>query len=273
MKTIGIIGGMGATTGVDLANKIIEQTQTENDHDCIPMVLLSYPHQIPDRTAFLQAKTQQNPAKNIVKLIQKLEIMDANVIGMPCNTAHAPKIYNPIIRKLKQSGSKIKLVNMLDATAEFLSLNYPHLKRIGLLATLGTYQTKVYESRFSQYDIQIINPSTTVKESTHDAIYGIKSGTGSECDKTHQLLYAAIENLAKNKAQAIILGCSEIALVIKKSHHQHIPLFDPTTILARKLIQLTQPEKLKPLHKNPQVIAFNSRREQLSSMIDSLAYK
>jgi len=251
MKSIGIIGGMGATTGVSLCNKILHNTQAKTDHDYIPMVLLSYPHQIADRTEFLQDKIPENPASNIAKLIKKLEILKANVIGMPCNTAHAPRIYNAITQKLEQFEIQAKLINMVEETAIFLNQYYPEIRKIGVLATLGTYQNRIYENALSPFGVEVISPPESAKTAIHQAIYhtgyGIKSGNWSEQDKVHQLLYGVIDGLAENGAQAIILGCSEIPLVLE--YYKQIPLFDPTNILARKLIHITHPEKLKPYKK------------------------
>jgi|GEM_PF-149200 len=276
MKTIGILGGMGATAGVDLANKVISNTIANTDHDYIPMTLLSYPHQIADRTAFLQHKITENPAHNIVKLIQKLETLNVSIIGMPCNTAHSPQIYNVITDKLQQLGSHIKLANMVEATAKFLSVYYPNVEKVGLLATLGTYHSCVYESTFANYDIQIVQPNQPMRECVHQSIYdteyGIKSGKWLEHKKIYPLLYTAIEHLLSQQTEVIILGCSELSLALAKSHYKKIPLLDPTTILARELIQQTYPEKLKPLHIEQTFTACSIQKSLSSSPIHSIFY-
>lgn len=251
LKTIGIVGGMGTAAGLDLANKILLHTQARSDCDHIPVRLVSNPSKTPDRSTFLQGEIHQNPANEIVALIKKLDMLEAGVIGMPCNTAHAPRIYNPIERKLRQIGCKARLVNMLEASGEFLRHHYPHLKKVGLLATSGTYQAGVYDHYFARYGIDIINPSQRLQRQVHAGIYhpdyGIKSTSFTNPEKVRHILFLAMEKLETAHAQAVILGCSELGLLITQSHHHLLPIIDPTTILARKLIQLSQPEKLKPL--------------------------
>jgi aspartate racemase len=249
-KTIGIVGGMGPKAGIDLIDKIIKNTLANSDQDHIPILLISYPHKIKDRTAFLQGKHQENPAHIIYQLISQLTLLGANIIAIPCSTAHTSPIMNTISQQLTENNLEIILVNMLEAVAEFIIHHFPNKKNIGLLATLGTYQNAVYETVFSQFGLATISPDNNIQQTIHQAIYntdyGIKSTLSLNLNTAKLILNAACEHLENRGAEIIVLGCTEIPLVLTKNDYDNIPLIDPTDILARKLIQLADDKKLKP---------------------------
>lgn len=249
-KIIGIVGGMGPKAGIDLADKIIKNTLAASDQEYIPMLLVSYPHKIKDRTEFLQGKHRENPAYAIYQLLRQLESWGANIIGIPCNTVHSLPIMSVISLQLVENQSKISLVNMLEEVVKFVLTHFSDSKRIGVLATLGTYQNGIYQSIFHQFGLEIIVPDALVRQSIHQAIYdaqyGIKSALALNPDKARSILNAACKHLSDLGAEIIVLGCSEISLTFTEKHYNGIPLIDPTDILARKLIQLADYKKLKP---------------------------
>jgi len=95
-KIIGIVGGVGPYAGVDLVTKILNLKKAVKDQDHLPLALMSLPGLIHDRTAFLLGETDVNPAYAISRIIMKLRQVGADVVGIPCNTAHAPSIFNLI---------------------------------------------------------------------------------------------------------------------------------------------------------------------------------
>jgi len=247
-KKIGIVGGMGPKTGVDLANKIIKNTHADIDQDHLPFLLVSYPHEIKDRTEFLQGIHDENPANIVYQLICQLKSWGADVIGVPCNTLHSDPIMKVILKQLNDNEIEVVLVNMIEAVAEFILNYFPNLKKIGLLATLGTYQNTVYSDIFHDKGLKIIHPDDEIKKNIHQAIYnpnyGIKSGILLEDNQAQSILKNACQHLINLGAEVIILGCSEIPLVLNENSYKGIPLVDPANILARKLIELVDNKKL-----------------------------
>lgn len=247
---IGIVGGMGPKTGIDLANKIIKNTLADSDQEHIPLLLVSYPDKIKDRTDFLQGKHPENPAFAIYELIRQLESWGANIIGIPCNTSHAPQIMDVVSKQLAEQHSKVVLVNMIEAVAEFIVQHFSGTKCIGLLATLGTYQQGIYPAVFSKFGLEIIIPDQLTQQAIHQAIYdpeyGIKSTLALNLDKAKSILADASQGLVDAGAQVVVLGCTEIPLALNENNHHGITLIDPTEILARRLIELADCNKLKP---------------------------
>ena len=250
-KIIGIVGGLGPYAGLDLAKKIFDQSEAESDHEHLSIALLSFPKEIEDRTSFLFGKTKINPAYAIFSIIRKLEEIGASVIGIPCNTAHSPEIFNVILEELKKSNSRVQLIHMINEVAKFIQKNYPAVRNIGLLSTIGTYKAKVYSRILEQKGISVISPDEVLQKTVHSAIYhpiyGIKAKSNPVTDTSKRKLSEAICYLQNEGAEVIVLGCTEISLAITYKTIGKTAIIDPSLILARALIREVNPDKLKPL--------------------------
>ena len=99
-RVIGIVGGMGPQAGVALFSNIVRFTSATQDQQHLSTILMSFPRHIPDRTLFLEGVAEINPAVNVVNIIRKLESAGASVVGIACNTCHAPAIFDVIAREL-----------------------------------------------------------------------------------------------------------------------------------------------------------------------------
>ncbi|UCE06199.1 MAG: aspartate/glutamate racemase family protein [bacterium] len=249
-KLIGIVGGVGPHAGLDLVRKIFNQTEAKSDQQHLPLALLSLPQEVEDRTAFLSGRTTNNPAYGIVKVITKLVAIGTSVVGIACNTAHAPQIFNVIVEETNKANIIVKLVNMIDEVSEFIRDNYADVKNIGILGTMGTFKTGIYETALKGEHFNVIVPNERFQQTVHDAIYDHELGIKAQSDpatKTAQLkLMEAIAHLKDRGAEAVILGCTEIPLAISENKINDILIIDPTLILARALIREVSPDKLKP---------------------------
>lgn len=245
---IGIVGGMGPIAGIDLSKKIINQTIAGKDQDHIAQVLFSAPERIGDRTEFLQGIIKENPANAIADIILSLESVGATIVGLPCNSAHAPAIFNVIIEKLKERQSEILLLHMIEEVGKFLKIQYPAIKKVGILGTSGTYQTRQY-NQIEKFGFEVLNVSETEIEKVHQSIYhpvyGIKSVSDKISEKSSIILNAACNSLIEKGAEVIVLGCTELPLALPEKIFKNIPLIDATLILARALIKAADPKKLK----------------------------
>ncbi|MCK4358465.1 MAG: aspartate/glutamate racemase family protein [Candidatus Cloacimonetes bacterium] len=252
-KIVGIVGGVGPYAGIDLTRKIFEQTEAKRDQEHLPIALLSIPQEIEDRTLFLLGQTSINPAYAILKIIEKLEEMGASVVGIPCNTAHTPQIFDVIVENLKKADSSIKLVHMINEVARFIQENHPQIRNVGVLSTTGTYKTKVYPIILGQKGMNVILPNDVLQDIIHtaiyDPIYGIKAQSNPVTQIAKRKLIEGINYLQKEGAEAIVLGCTEITIAITDNKIGKTIIIDPTLILARALIREVNLNKLKPYDK------------------------
>lgn len=248
-KMIGVVGGVGPYAGLDLVRKIFDQTLAQSDQEHLSVVLLSVPEAIEDRTSFLLRGTDENPAFALCDVIRKLEEIGAGVIGIPCNTAHSPRIFNVILEKLSESASTVTLLHMIRETADFIKEVYPDINDMGILCTAGTYKTPVYQTIFESNGIKTIFPDKAFQATVHNAIYdpeyGIKARSNPVSGKACEDLLLALGNLQAKGAEAVVLGCTEIPLAVYENNIGGIPIIDPTLILARALIREVCPKKLK----------------------------
>jgi aspartate racemase len=200
---------------------------------------MSFPGSIADRTSFLEGKPVANPAYGIASIIKKLECAGAEVIGIACNTSHAPRIYNIVTSELEHSN--LKLVNMPYETCRFIKENYPRVNRVGVLSTNGTYLSGVYEELLLEMGYEPVMPdrsfqNAVIHRMVYDPVFGIKS-TARITDEVTLLMEDALSFFRDKKADAIILGCTEFSLVPIGSNTNGMVVIDSTEVLAMALIR------------------------------------
>jgi len=221
-KTIGILGGMGPLATADLFRKIVENTPASKDQDH-PRILVDCNTNIPDRTAAL-LDGGESPVEQMVISARYLQQGGADCIVMPCNTAHG------FLEAVQQSVS-IPVLNMIQLTCS--TLLEQGITRAGLLATTGTIRTGIYQKYFD--GVQLLLPNEQEQEAVMDMIYkGVKAGVA---DYDAGLVQKIAERLLREeRAQTIILGCTELPLAMSM-YHLDFPTTDPTLELAKGAIR------------------------------------
>ncbi|HPX28338.1 MAG TPA: amino acid racemase [Sphaerochaeta sp.] len=247
MKAIGIIGGVGPMAGADAAQKIFENTNVATDQEHLDLYLTSTPRSIGDRTKFL-LEGGSNPAEGLYRNALQLIGLGASTLIVPCNTAHAPPIFDVLRKKLHDSHPEITLLHMIEETAKHIGERFPEPTTIGLLATKGTHALKTYLDALLAYPhITLIEPTKESQERVHDAIYNQRYGIKAQAPVSKEALAILLEEahtLYDRGAKALILGCTELPLALTKETIS-LPLIDPTVVLARSAIKHTEPAKLK----------------------------
>jgi len=249
---IGIVGGIGPYSGIDLLKKVFDNTIANSDQEHLDTALLSLPSSINDRTEYLEGKVKENPAIAIAKVLLKLQDTGVTVAGITCNTAHSKEIFDVILHQLAKSKSTIKVLNMIEETVSFISDNHKDITKVGVLSTTGTYKSGVYARSLQAKGFEVVVPTLEMQENLiHPAIYhstyGIKTISNPVHPQAVKNLHQGILFLKEKGAQAVILGCTEIPLAITEKEVLGIVTIDPTNVLARALIFNTVPDKLKSL--------------------------
>lgn len=250
-KIIGIVGGMGPHAGYDLAAKILEHTIASADQDHLPVALLSYPERIPDRATFLFGEAPDHPGCAIARIVEQLERVGAVVAAIPCNTAHAPPIFDHVQQSIAERGGTIELVSIIDATVAEVERAFPAGTPIGILGTTAVYELRLYADALEAAGYPAVMPDPAVQEtSVNQVIYnpgfGLKAQSQPVTREARERLLGAISHLKAHGARAVILGCTELPLALPEPTVDDLPLVDPTVLLARALIAATYPEALVP---------------------------
>ncbi len=227
-KILGIIGGMGPEASAQLYMKIIKKTSVKKDQDHFRIIIDSNP-KIPDRTKAILG-LGESPVPEIVQTAKNLENMGVELACIPCMTSHY--FYDEIVKQVK-----LPIMNALEELNAYLEKNYPSVKKVGVLATTGTKNTKIFDQYLKGYTM--IYPDETIQEeNVMKAIYGEGTGikSGVLTGEPVRLLLEAGESLILKGAEVIILGCTEIGLVLNENNLS-FPGIDPLNVMAEAMIE------------------------------------
>lgn len=226
MKTIGLLGGMSWESTVGYYRAINEGVKNAlGGLHSARIVLYSVDF---DPIEKLQHEGDwEGTAKILSEAALNVQSAGADFLLICTNTMHkvATQIENAI---------EIPLLHIADATAEALVAN--GIKTVGLLGTAFTMEHDFYKGRLSKkHGIEVMVPNEEDREIVHKVIYQeLCLGKTVESSKTEYL--RIIEKLAEDGAEAVILGCTEIGMLI---HQQDtgVKLFDTTVIHAEKAVE------------------------------------
>lgn len=249
--SIGILGGLGPYAGLDLVHKIFDNTNASVDQEHLPVMLYSFPGEIAPRVEFLTGTTDLNPGYAMGNIMVRLAQAGATVMGMPCNTAHSEAILAPALERLRASGHKVRFIHMIEATIGFLQTHYPQAKKVAIFCTKGAFASGVFTKPFETSGYTVMYPDAQGRNNVQNAIsnrdYGIKAFSDPVTDKARLLLRTQALSFKENRADIILMGCTEVPLALKREDCEGIPLIDPTKVLARALVKAFAPERLRPL--------------------------
>jgi len=205
-------------------------------------VMISFPGDIVDRTAFLEGKTDVNPAWKITEIIARLEAAGAEIIGIACNTCYAPGIYKPIVQRLTEMKSRAKVLHMPLETCRAIRDFGDRVQRVGIICTNGTYKTGIYKDMLTDlgYVPVIADPdfqNNVIQRLIYDRSFGIKSNPSGVSNEVKFLLEKTFRYFRKNRADAIILGCTDLSAIITEEKIEGMFVVDSTISLAKALIR------------------------------------
>ncbi len=237
---LGIIGGMGSRAGAMLFAKVLDYSPALKDQDFME-VLLHSNSKIPDRTRHI-VNDEESPVKELLRSIKLLNESKVDYIIMACLTAHY--FYDTL-----QRHSKAKIIHLMKSTKEHIQTFYPRIQTIGLLATTGTLQSRIFHKEFENTGIELV----TLDEEDNERIFmqsvymegGLKSATVSS--EALSLFHQSIPKLMNQGAQAIIGGCTEVQIAIKKTTVE-VPYIDPMDIAAIEAVKLCYKKDLQAVN-------------------------
>lgn len=225
MKTIGLIGGMSWESSLEYY-KIVNETVKEKLGGLHSCKCLMYSVDF----GVIEALQHQNKWDELTKLMieaaQNLKHGGADFIVICTNTMHkmAPEI---------ETATGLNILHIADVTGAAISKN--QIQKVGLLGTRFTMEGDFYKKRLKDnYDIEVIIPEDADRQIIHDIIYN-ELCLGIIKDDSRQRYIDIINKLCANGAEGIILGCTEIPLLIKQSDVL-IPVYDTTKIHAESAV-------------------------------------
>lgn len=225
MKTIGLIGGMSWESSAEYYRLINEQVKIKcgglHSAKCI---LYSVDFAEIER---YQTEGEWGKAANVlIHAAQSLEKAGADLLIICTNTMHK-------VAKQIQEAVHIPLIHIADTTANQI-LDHG-MSTIGLLGTKYTMEQDFYKARVEEKGIKVIIPSEADRKIVHDIIFN-ELCLGKVLPESRKQYLKIMRNLKEQGAEGIILGCTEITLLVKPEHST-IPLFDTTAIHAVEAVE------------------------------------
>lgn len=228
--TLGILGGLGPMSGVYFCELLVEHTKADGDHGHINF-LLSSRADTPDRTEYILGHSSRNPVPVMIEEVQKLTAAGADLIAIPCNTAHY--FYESIAK-----ASSVPVLNIIHETVELCRAR--GLKRVGVLATEGTVRSGAYEQECRRADVGYVTCTEDEQAEISRIIYEqIKRGRAPDLDAFQSIC----KKMYARGCEAIILGCTELSLLKKMTDPD--PLWiDSLEVLAVSVIRVCGKEPI-----------------------------
>lgn len=227
MKTIGLLGGMSWESTADyykLINTLIKQ-QLGGLHSA---KIVLYSVDFAEIESLQQQGDWPKAGQLLATAAKNIEKAGADLLVICTNTMH-------IVAEQIQQQLNIPLIHIADATGE--ALLEQKIKNVGLLGTAFTMEENFYKGRLAdKYNLNVIIPNEQDRQQIHNIIYQ-ELCVGTIRPESKQTYLAIIDRLVKDGAEAIILGCTEIGMLIKQQDTT-IPLFDTTIIHAQQTVKL-----------------------------------
>ena len=227
MKTIGIIGGLSWQSSVhyyQLINQGVGQ-QLGGLHSA--KILMNSVDFAP--VEVLQHKGDWDGAAGILaEAARSLEVAGADFFLIASNTMHQAA-------STVAASVNILFLHIADATARVLSQN--KVKSIGLLGTAFTMEMDFYRDHIARaLDIDVVVPELHDRQMVHDIIYQ-ELCQGQVEPESREVYLAIIDRIREQGIDGVILGCTEIGMLIKPEHTD-LPLYDTTEIHARQAVAM-----------------------------------
>jgi aspartate racemase len=226
MKTIGLLGGMSWESTLEYY-KIINELVSKKLGALHSAKCLLYSFDFEEITEKQKAGKWGELGEMLGNAAENLEKAGADFVLICTNTMH--KVAEDVQAKIS-----IPLISIIDATAE--DIQRKGLKKVGLLGTLFTMEDGFYSEQFSKHGIETVIPEREEREFIHNVIFSeLCKGIFKEDSKERFL--EIINGLIKKGAEGIVLGCTEIPLLIKQKDVE-VPVFDTTEIHSKKAVEL-----------------------------------
>ena len=223
---VGIIGGMGPDATVDLMQRVICATPAKDDADHIHLLVDNNP-KVPSRIAALVEGHGESPAPVLVHMAQNLERAGADLLAIPCNTAHA--YLDPI-----RSAVAVPVLDMIQMTADRLAELSSQPKTVGIIASSAVLKAELYGKALEAHGLHVVLPTVVDQDAVMVLIKKVKSRQVSMAD--HQRFSDIANCLVESGAQAIAVACTDLSVMGQDGLISDVPLIDALDVLTEAIV-------------------------------------
>ncbi len=218
MRTIGLLGGMSWESSAEYYRLLNEETRKRlGGHHCARSILLTV--DFAEIEAMQREGRWDEAADALAEAATTLERAGADMVLLCTNTMH--RVADAI-----EAAVGVPFVHLVDATAR--SVAAAGITTVGLLATRFTMEMDFYRDRMRRHGVEVVVPEEPDRTVVHDVIYQ-ELTQGRVEDSSREEYRRIIADLARRGAQGVILGCTEITLLVGPADSP-VPVFDSTRI-------------------------------------------
>jgi len=225
MKTIGMIGGMSWESSLEYY-RIMNQAVKEKLGGFHSAQCILYSVDFDDVEKLQHQGDWESLTRLMIEAAQRVKKAGADFLVICTNTMH--KMADEV-----QMAIRIPLLHIADVTAG--AVKAKGQSRVGLLGTKFTMEQDFYKGRLKDiHGIDILIPEDKERQVIHDILYN-ELCLGEIKELSREKFQSIIQNLVKRGAQGVILGCTEIPLIVRQEDYE-IPLYDTTALHAKAAV-------------------------------------
>ena len=226
MKTIGLVGGLSWESSKEYY-RIMNETVNERLGGLRSAKCMLYSLDFAEIREIQQTKGWDEVTKILIDAAQRLEAAGADIVVICANTMH--KFVPEIERRIH-----VPILHIADATAE--KILEKGLKKVGLLGTKMTMEEDFYKGRIRErFGVDVLVPDKDDRDFIERVIFD-ELCVGKMNASSKKRFKQIIGKLVENGAEGIILGCTEIPLLIKQED-VNVPIFDTAEIHAKAAVE------------------------------------
>lgn len=226
MKTLGLIGGTGPESTIDYYRLLTAQYREKADGASPPLIINSV--DLKRLLAWMTANELDKVADYLVDEVEKLRKAGADFAALTANTAH-------IVFDELQQRSALPLISIVEAACE--RAQALGLQRVALFGTRYTMQGSFYPEVFSRTNVELIMPNGQEQAYIHEIYLGELLKDVFLPETRARVLQIADDMKARHGIEAVILGGTELPLLLRAEEHNGIRLLDTTRIHVDRLIE------------------------------------
>ncbi len=230
LKTIGLLGGTSGFATRECYRLLDEGVQRAlGGHNAAELLLYSVNFENIRR--YLRNGQWDLIGDYLVEKAMRLEKGGADFLLLASNTLH--RVAHRIVTAVN-----IPFVDMLDVTAS--AITQRGLRRVGMLGTMPVMSDVFFRDRYREHGVEILSPDDAAKTDVERIIFD-ELCHGRFLPASKEFYREVIETMRHKGAEGVVLGCTEIKLLISQADMPDFPVFDTTTLHCRKAVELAIP--------------------------------
>ena len=224
MQRVGIVGGLGPESTIDYYRRLIAQWQVEQPESSPAIVIDSLDVQTGLR---LVANDRSGLVAYLAESVERLAGAGCDFVAMSANTAHV--VFDEVAAR-----ARVPLLSIVETCAEEAARQ--NLRRPGLLGTRFTMEAGFYADVFGRRNIEVVSPSPDERVWIHERYVG-ELLKGDFRDSTRDGIVRIVERLkAEHDLDGVILGGTELPLLLKSSTISGLPTLDTTALHVSAIV-------------------------------------